>query len=122
MSQSNKEWKPKSSQKSSGDPGVIGTPKKPAENSKDIQSNTEVLQDKLSQVSIHENQNVKIAQHIRVPETDRCQLIFGTIGAELDSCRYQSKLQSTGTEKSTEESLARLEFLLFLLLMLISFL
>ncbi|KAF7814076.1 GBF-interacting protein 1-like isoform X1 [Senna tora] len=109
VSQPNKEWKPKSSQKSSSNPGVIGTPKKTAEISKDIESSTEMLQDKLSQVSICENQNVIIAPHIRVPETDRCQLTFGTIGTELDSSRYQSKFQSIGTtEKSNEESPARL--------------
>lgn len=120
VSQPNKEWKRKSSQKSSCDPEVIGTPKKPAEISKDIESNAEKLQDKLSQLSIHENTNVIIAQHIRVPETDRCQLIFGTIGSDLDSSRNQHKFQSIGTtEKSneeSEESPARLAFLFFLLL------
>ncbi|KAI4329141.1 hypothetical protein L6164_021437 [Bauhinia variegata] len=114
VSQPNKEWKPKSSQKSSGNsPGVIGTPKKPAsppeENSKVVESDTAELQDKFSQVNIYENQNVIIAQHIRVPETDRCRLTFGTIGTELDSSRHQSKFQTTGTaEKSNEDSSASL--------------
>ncbi|XP_019425181.1 PREDICTED: GBF-interacting protein 1-like [Lupinus angustifolius] len=105
-----KEWRPKSSKKSSNNnPGVIRTPKKAAsstaKNSKDTESNTAELQDKISQVNIYENQNVIIAQHIRVPETDRCRLTFGTIGAELDSLRHQSEYQLTGAaEKSNEES------------------
>ncbi|KAK7255677.1 hypothetical protein RIF29_29094 [Crotalaria pallida] len=110
VSQHNKEWKPKSSKKpSSNSPGVIGTPKKAAspiaENSEDIVSNTEELQDKLSQVNIYENQNVIIAQHIRVPENDRCRLTFGTIGTELDSLRHQSDYQLLGAaEKSNDKS------------------
>ncbi|XP_027334815.1 uncharacterized protein LOC113849251 isoform X2 [Abrus precatorius] len=111
VSQHNKEWKPKSSQKSnSNNPGVIGTPKKvasaspPAENSGDIESDRVELQDKISQVNVYENQNVIIAQHIRVPETDRCRLTFGTIGTELDSSRLQSKYHLIGaSEKSNEE-------------------
>lgn len=117
VSQHNKEWKPKSSQKSnSNNPGVIGTPKKaaasaspPAENSGDLESDTAELQDKLSQVNIYENQNVIIAQHIRVPETDRCRLTFGTIGTELDSSMIQSKYPLIGApEKSNEELTASL--------------
>ncbi|KAI4355495.1 hypothetical protein L6164_004261 [Bauhinia variegata] len=114
VSQPNKEWKPKSSKKSSGNsPGVIGTPKKPAsppeENSKVVESDTSKLRDKFSQVNRYDNQNVIIAQHIRVPETDRCQLTFGTIGAERDSSRHQSKLRTVGTaKKSNEDSSASL--------------
>uniref|UniRef100_A0A2N9J0A7 GBF-interacting protein 1 N-terminal domain-containing protein n=1 Tax=Fagus sylvatica TaxID=28930 RepID=A0A2N9J0A7_FAGSY len=101
------EWKPKSSQKSAvSSPGVIGTPTKavspPAEKSKDLESEAAKLQDKLSRVNIYENQNVIIAQHIRVPETDRCQLTFGSIGTEFDSSlNLVSGLQAVGT---TEES------------------
>ncbi|XP_041000190.1 GBF-interacting protein 1-like isoform X1 [Juglans microcarpa x Juglans regia] len=100
-------WKPKSSQKSAvSSPGVIGTPTKsispPAENLEDLESETDKLQDKLSSVNIYENQNVIIAQHIRVPETDRCRLTFGSIGTEFDSSRnLVSGLQAVGT---TEES------------------
>ncbi|XP_047155412.1 uncharacterized protein LOC124826598 [Vigna umbellata] len=119
VSQQNKEWKPKSSQKpNSNSPGVIGTPKKaaasaspspPAENSGDIESDAAELQDKLSEVNIYENQNVIIAQHIRVPETDRCRLTFGTIGTELDSSRLQSKYHIIGaSEKSNDELAASL--------------
>ncbi|XP_030969136.1 GBF-interacting protein 1-like isoform X2 [Quercus lobata] len=99
-------WKPKSSQKSAvSNPGVIGTPTKsvspPAEKSKDLESEAAKLQDKLSRAHIYENQNVIIAQHIRVPETDRCQLTFGSIGTEFDSSmNLASGLQAVGT---TEE-------------------
>lgn len=99
-------WKPKSSQKSAvSNPGVIGTPTKsvspPAEKSKDLESEAATLQDKLSRAHIYENQNVIIAQHIRVPETDRCQLTFGSIGTEFDSSmNLASGLQAVGT---TEE-------------------
>ncbi|KAF1870091.1 hypothetical protein Lal_00017671 [Lupinus albus] len=105
-----KEWRPKSSQKSrNNSPGVIGTSKKAtsstAENSEDIESNTAELQDKLSQVNIYENQNVIIAQHIRVPETGRSWLTFGTIGTELDNLRHPSDYQLIeAAEKSNVES------------------
>ncbi|KAK8618699.1 hypothetical protein V6N13_132682 [Hibiscus sabdariffa] len=89
--QHNKEWKPKSSQKSSvNNPRVIGTPKKsasPADDAKDLDSETAKLQEKLSHVNIHENENVIIAQHIRVPENDRHRLTFGSFGVENDSSR-----------------------------------
>ena len=106
--QPNKEWKPKSSQKSSHiSPGVIGTPAKSvsprADNPKDLESETAKLQDKLSQAIISENQNVIIAQHIRVPETDRCRLTFGSFGAD-----FTSGFQAVGsTEEPSAEPSAR---------------
>lgn len=109
------EWKPKSSQKSIvSSPGVIGTPTKsisaPAENSKDLESEAAKLQDKFSSVNTYEHQNVIIAQHIRVPETDRCRLTFGSIGTEFDSTRdIVSGLQAVGTtEESNREPVVRL--------------
>ncbi|CAN7001514.1 uncharacterized protein LOC103870075 isoform X3 [Brassica rapa] len=87
----NKEWKPKPIQKSVGhNPGVIGTPaKSQACRSDDISLNLESeavkVQDKLSHVHISESQNVIIADHIRVPETDRCQLTFGSFVQEFSS-------------------------------------
>ncbi|KAL4356177.1 hypothetical protein HN51_027551 [Arachis hypogaea] len=112
VTQHNKEWKPKSSQKlSNNGPGVIGTPKKlastPVENSKDMESDTTKLQDKLSQVNISENQNVIIAQHIRVRDTDRALLTFGSIGTEFNSSRHQPNNIGVA-EKSNEESTASL--------------
>ena len=76
------------SQKSSiTSPGVIGTPTKssspPTVNSKSMELNAANMQDKFSRVNIHENQNVIIAQHIRVPESDRCKLTFGSFGVEF---------------------------------------
>ncbi|XP_061364003.1 uncharacterized protein LOC133307510 isoform X2 [Gastrolobium bilobum] len=113
VSQQNKEWKPKLSQKSnSNTPGVIGTPKKaaspPAENSIDIESDAAEIEDKISQLNIYDTQNVIIAQHIRVTETDRCQLTFGTIGTELDSSMHQSKYPLIEAAESSEESTASL--------------
>ncbi|XP_010542407.1 PREDICTED: uncharacterized protein LOC104815628 isoform X3 [Tarenaya hassleriana] len=91
----NKEWKPKLNQKSCGNnPGVIGTPKKasaaPADSSINLESEAVKLQDKLSHVNISESQNVIIAEHIRVPETDRCQLTFGSFVLEIDSSRISA--------------------------------
>ncbi|EEF41015.1 uncharacterized protein LOC8284671 isoform X2 [Ricinus communis] len=113
--QHNKEWKPKSSQKASvGSPGVIGTPTKssspPAGNSKDLESDATDMQEKLLRVNIYENQNVIIAQHIRVPETDRCRLTFGSFGVEFDSSRNMpSGFQAAGvTKDSKAESAASL--------------
>ncbi|KAJ4717822.1 GBF-interacting protein 1-like isoform X2 [Melia azedarach] len=110
-SQHNKEWKPKSSQKSSViGPGVIGTPTKsispPADDPKDLESDTAKLPDELSRVNIYENQNVIIAQHIRVPETDRCRLTFGSFGVDFDSSlNFGSGFQAVGaTEEPNGES------------------
>ncbi|CAN1286741.1 GBF-interacting protein 1-like [Linum perenne] len=110
-SQHNKEWKPKSSQKSAANgPGVIGTPKKSsspvADTSKDSEPVVVDLHDKLSLVNVNKNQNVIIAQHIRVPETDRCRLTFGSFGVELDSTRnFASGVSAFGsTEENNRES------------------
>ncbi|KAF2556299.1 hypothetical protein F2Q68_00017801 [Brassica cretica] len=98
----NKEWKPKPIQKSVGhNPGVIGTPaKSQACRSDDISLNLESeavkVQDKLSHVHISESQNVIIADHIRVPETDRCQLTFGSFVQEFSS--------SVNSESAFQES------------------
>lgn len=63
---------------------MIGSPAKSdkpsADNSMDFKTEAVKLQDKLSQADIFENQNVVIADHIRVAETDRCLLTFGSIG------------------------------------------
>ncbi|KAG7600558.1 UBA-like superfamily [Arabidopsis suecica] len=70
----NKQWKPKSNQKSIGDnPGVIGTPKKPHAPPASVNSESEIvkLQDKISHASISESRN-------------RCQLTFGSFVLEFD--------------------------------------
>ena len=53
-----------------------------------------------------------IAQHSRVPETDRCKLTFGSFGVEFDSFRnIPSGFQAAGvTEDSKAESAARFVF------------
>ncbi|KAK3220370.1 hypothetical protein Dsin_014340 [Dipteronia sinensis] len=112
-SQHNKEWKPKSSQKSNvTGPGVIGTPTKstspPVDNSKDLESDAANLQHKVPRVNISENQNVIIAHHIRVPETDRCRLTFGSFGVDFDSSqKFGSGFQAvSATEGSNMDSAA----------------
>lgn len=92
---------------------MIGTPTKPSsppsDNSKDLESETSDLQDKLMRVNVFENQNVFIAQHIRVPEIDRCRLTFGSFGTEFDSSRDAiSGFQSI--EDSNAECAARFVF------------
>ncbi|XVF86867.1 hypothetical protein PTKIN_Ptkin18bG0076100 [Pterospermum kingtungense] len=114
--QPSKEWKPKSSQKSSvnNNPGVTGIPKKSAsptaDNAKDLDLETAKVQEKFSQVNIYENENVIIAQSIRVPENDRHRLTFGSFGVEFDSSRnFVLGLQATGVaEDANEESAASL--------------
>ncbi|XP_071710481.1 uncharacterized protein [Rutidosis leptorrhynchoides] len=90
VSQANKEWKPKSSKKPSvSEVGVIGTPKKPAStpanNSKDPATESAQLQDKVPHETSPEDQNVIIAPHIRVSETDRCRLTFGSLGINVET-------------------------------------
>ncbi|CAA7029108.1 unnamed protein product [Microthlaspi erraticum] len=95
----NKQWKPKSNQKSNN-PGVIGTPKKsraPAtDNSVNLESEIEKPQDTVLHVSISESQNVIIADDIRVPKTDRYQLSFGSFVMDFDP--------SVNTESGFEEA------------------
>ncbi|CAN1218306.1 hypothetical protein LINPERPRIM_LOCUS1288 [Linum perenne] len=111
-SQHNKEWKPKSSQKSSVNaPGVLGTPKtsssRVVDNSKDLEPDVVDL-NKLSLANINEKQNVIIAQHIRVPEADRCRFTFGSFGVELDSSRTSTSGLSAIAEENIRESVASL--------------
>ncbi|KAM1060178.1 hypothetical protein TB1_024126 [Malus domestica] len=113
-SQTNKEWKPKSSQKpSSNSPGVIGTPTKsisPASgDSKVSESEAAKLQDKLALVNVYDNCNVVIAESIRVPDSDRFQLTFGSLGTELDSTgNIVNGFQAGDTEESNREAAASL--------------
>lgn len=111
-SQTNKEWKPKSTQKQSSiGPGVIGTPAKltspPADVPKNLETDVVLLQDKFSRVNISENQNVIIAAHIRVSETDRSRMIFGSLGTEFESSRNPSFQAIEGAEVSHIEPSAR---------------
>ncbi|KAG7625164.1 GBF-interacting protein 1 [Arabidopsis thaliana x Arabidopsis arenosa] len=107
----NKEWKPKSNQKPVGhNPGVIGTPTKsqarrPADNSINVETEAVKLQNKLSHVHISESQNVIIADHIRVSETDRCQLTFGSFVQEFNSSRNsESAFEESHSSEEVRES------------------
>lgn len=95
----NKQWKPKSNQKSNN-PGVIGTPKKsrapPTDNSVNLESEIVKPQDTHLHVSISESQNVIIADDIRVPKTDRYQLSFGSFVMDFDP----SKNSESGFEEA----------------------
>ncbi|KAI4381839.1 hypothetical protein MLD38_007873 [Melastoma candidum] len=91
-SQPVKEWKPKSVPKSnSNSPGIIGSPPKSGSDylhgAKESNHEAVKLPDRLSELNIHENQSVIIAPHIRVPDSDRYQLIFGSFDREIDSSR-----------------------------------
>ncbi|KAJ0264014.1 Dentin sialophosphoprotein [Hirschfeldia incana] len=104
----NKEWKPKTIQKPVGhNPGVIGTPAKSQacrsdDSSITLESEAVKAQDKLSNVHISESQNVIIADHIRVPETDRYQLTFGSFVQEFSSSMNP---ESTFQESYSSEEL-----------------
>ncbi|KAK4354520.1 hypothetical protein RND71_026714 [Anisodus tanguticus] len=83
------QWKPKLTQKSSvTDPGVNGKPSEGVSltsKSEDLEREGSQLQDKLSRLNISDN--VIIAAQIRVSETDRCRLTFGSFGAEFKSAK-----------------------------------
>ncbi|CAH8292972.1 unnamed protein product [Eruca vesicaria subsp. sativa] len=107
----NKEWKPKPIQKPVGhNPGVIGAPAKSQacrsdDNSINLESEAVKVQDKLSHVHISESQNVIIADHIRVPETDRCQLTFGSFVQEFSSSiNSESAFQESCSSEELRET------------------
>ncbi|KAL8230269.1 hypothetical protein R6Q57_000047 [Mikania cordata] len=108
--QSNKEWKPKPSQKQSvTEVGVIGTPKKstssPAKTSKDLATEAAQLQDKIPN---NKDQNVIIAAHIQVSETDRIRLTFGSLGIESDLSQTSGFQEARRADESRAEPLASL--------------
>ncbi|KAG5572932.1 hypothetical protein H5410_062698 [Solanum commersonii] len=107
------QWKPKLTKKSSvTDPGVIGKPSEDVSltsKSEDLEKEGSQLQDKMSRLNISEN--VIIAEHIRVSETDRCRLTFGSFGAEFKSAKdleeesqtESSRLLVLVSESSTDD-------------------
>lgn len=106
--QPNKEWKPKSIVKPSADgPGVIGSPAKtvspPENNPEDLKKDRAQMQDDLSRINLSENQNVIIAAHIRVSESDRCRLTFGSLGSELDTTANSVGVAASGAEELSIE-------------------
>lgn len=92
----NKEWKPKASVKPSA---KTVTP--PADNPEHTKKEAAVLQDNISQLNHSESQNVIIAPHIRISETDRCRLTFGSLGAE-----FVISANSIGMAANTVEELS----------------
>lgn len=107
------QWKPKLTKKSSvTDPGVIGKPSEGVSltsKSEELEKEGSQLQDKMSRLNISEN--VIIAEHIRVSETDRCRLTFGSFGAEFKSAKdleeesqtESSRLSVLVSESSTDD-------------------
>ncbi|KAK1308612.1 hypothetical protein QJS10_CPA09g00140 [Acorus calamus] len=102
--QHNMEWKPKSSKK----PGaissrVIGTAAANLSSEVDNTVGGKVeetfLSERLSQVNI---ENVIIPQHLRVPDTERSQLTFGSFGVGSDSVnKSSSAFHSFGNEEDS---------------------
>lgn len=69
---------------------------------------TTQLQDKLPHPTTDEDQNVIIAAHIRVSETDRCRLTFGSLGSEVETPQNSGYQETRHVEESHVEPLARL--------------
>lgn len=59
-------------------------------------------------MNISENQNVIIAPHIRVSETDRCRLTFGSLGSELETSANSIGVAANGVEELSTELSGRL--------------
>ncbi|XP_060172908.1 uncharacterized protein LOC132603738 isoform X2 [Lycium barbarum] len=107
------QWKPKLTQKSCvTDHGVIGKSSEGVSltrKSEDLEKESSQLQDKMSRLNISDN--VIIAAHIRVSETDRYRLTFGSFGAEFKSAKdleeesqtEPSRLSVLVSESSTDE-------------------
>lgn len=114
------QWKPKLTQKSSvTDRGVVGKPSEGVSltsKSEDLEKEGSQLHDKMSRLNISDN--VIIAAHIRVSETDRCRLTFGSFGAEFKSAKdleeesqtEPSRLSVLVSESSTDEPVGSKQF------------
>nr|GLL23396.1 uncharacterized protein LOC109188171 isoform X2 [Ipomoea trifida] len=106
--QPNKEWKPKLSQKS----GVNGPepdvePEKsaaPANRSDYMEEASSNLQDKISRVNISEN--VIIAPHLRVSESDKYRLTFGSLDADFQSPNTSAEEQHNEHSESLSASVS----------------
>lgn len=58
----------------------------------------------MSRVNVFENQNVIIAAHIRVSETDRCRLTFGSLGTDFETRKSGYQTSGRAEEPHTEPS------------------
>ncbi|XP_010932459.1 uncharacterized protein [Elaeis guineensis] len=105
--QSNMQWKPKSIQKATASsPGVIGTASSSPHADGSCSSNpadVPGLSEKLSQINILETQHVIIPQHLRVPESERTELTFGSFGADFESTKGSTSA-SQASENAQETS------------------
>ncbi|KAL6861202.1 hypothetical protein ACP4OV_016902 [Aristida adscensionis] len=86
--QPTKEWKPKSTKKSSATDADHSTDTMSASASNTENANVHdvnSLSDKLSQANIHEMEHVIIPEHLRVPEYEQTKLRFGSFTSGFDS-------------------------------------
>ncbi|XP_008797669.2 uncharacterized protein LOC103712805 isoform X1 [Phoenix dactylifera] len=102
------EWKPKPSPKlGTVSPGVNETTPPPSCANISSGSNQEELaglSEKLSQVDFFGDEHVIIPEHLRVPETEWTQLIFGSFGAGFDSTKgLPSALQAQGNAEELSD-------------------
>lgn len=109
--QSTMEWKPKSSQKpapiSLNTTGMTSAPTSSRTDNSSNSSSVDItnLSGKLSQVNILEECHVIIPEHLRVSESERTQLTFGSFGVEFDSTEVSSSVsQALGNaDQSNDE-------------------
>ena len=84
-----KEWKPKSTKKSSttdADNSVADAVSSSASNTENTNaSDVNCLSDKFSQSNLHEVEHVIIPEHLRVPEYEQTKLRFGSFTSGFDS-------------------------------------
>ena len=119
--QSNMQWKPKSIQKANASsPGVIGTASSSPHADGSCSSNpadVPGLSEKLSQINILETKHVIIPQHLRVPESQRTELTFGSFGADFESTKGSTSASqaSENAQETSDEPTVRycLFFLIF---------
>ncbi|KAK9102480.1 hypothetical protein Sjap_019734 [Stephania japonica] len=110
--QSNKEWRPKSSQNSSlKNHGITGmdtnTISSTPGNSLNSSIKAERLPENFLKFNILENQHVIIPEHLQVPEAERAMLTFGSFGSGIDSPRNCAHGEPDGAEQSNTKSCLR---------------
>ncbi|KAK9102482.1 hypothetical protein Sjap_019736 [Stephania japonica] len=107
--QTNKEWRPKSSQNSSlKNHGITGmdtnTISSTPGNSLNSSIKAERLPENFLKFNILENQHVIIPGHLQVPEAERAMLTFGSFGSGIDSPRNCAYGEPDGAEQSNTKS------------------
>lgn len=84
------EWKPKSTQKlnvnsNDGGKSAVSISSSADDDSSRRKTEASDLPGKLSEVTLSTDEHVIIAQHLQVPEADRCRLTFGSFGVDVES-------------------------------------